>query len=258
MEFPFQSIGDIIVYRPKGNAAGGAAFTTNDRSDLRHLLKAVKTAEIWHQEEEEWKNLVTRNVGRDPAVKPWVDKSRAKLGKIGITTVEELRQNFDSINERLKEQGEEPFSEYMLKLMNECAATKALNTGHIVFASGPAELKGDNEYRIRVVHSTKFGVPDKKGRTTEGVQEYYRRFKLVVDENGNEKWTRAAKKKPVVENEEKKEEENDNDTDDDDMDDDDDDPNDVDENPVDREMETTKDELMGTVNVEVLAARMCF
>ena len=31
--------GDIIVYRPKGNSAGGAAFTEYDRSDLRHLFK---------------------------------------------------------------------------------------------------------------------------------------------------------------------------------------------------------------------------
>ena len=31
--------GDIIVYRPKGNSAGGAAFTKNDRSDLKHLFK---------------------------------------------------------------------------------------------------------------------------------------------------------------------------------------------------------------------------
>jgi hypothetical protein len=31
--------GDIIVYRPKGNSAGGADFTANDRSDLKHLFK---------------------------------------------------------------------------------------------------------------------------------------------------------------------------------------------------------------------------
>jgi hypothetical protein len=31
--------GDIIVYRQKGNSAGGAAFTDNDRSDLKHLFK---------------------------------------------------------------------------------------------------------------------------------------------------------------------------------------------------------------------------
>jgi hypothetical protein len=31
--------GDIIVYRPKGNSAGGAAFTEYDRSDLKHLFK---------------------------------------------------------------------------------------------------------------------------------------------------------------------------------------------------------------------------
>jgi hypothetical protein len=36
--------GDIIVYRPKGNSAGGAAFTKNDRSDLKHLFKVRR---IW-------------------------------------------------------------------------------------------------------------------------------------------------------------------------------------------------------------------
>ncbi|CAB9510434.1 expressed unknown protein [Seminavis robusta] len=248
--------GDIIVYRPKGSAAGGAAFTTNDRSDLRHLLKAVKTAEIWHQEEEEWKNLVSRNVCRDPAVKTWVDATRNKLANIGIFTVKDLRSKMGSVNDMLQKAGEDPLSSKMLRLMNECANTQALNTGHIVFASGPAELKGDSEYRIRVVHSTKYGVPDNKGNTTEGVQEYFKRFHLVTGPNGEERWTREMKKAPA-----ESEARDDGDTDDEDLDyDDDDDLNDTtsDDSTQDKEMEEAGDDLAGAVNVEVLAARMCF
>lgn len=248
--------GDIIVYRPKGNAAGGAAFTTNDRSDLRHLLKAIKTAELWHQEEEEWKDLVTRNVGRDPAVKPWVDATRKKLRMIGITTVKELRQKLNKLNDLLKEQGDDLLSDRMIQLMTECAYTQALNTGHIVFASGPAEKKGDNEYRIRVVHSTKYGVPDRKGNATEGVQEYFRRFRLETGQDGEETWTRDMKKSPVQDG-------NDDDDEGGDLDDDDDDPdgNDTTDDDDSTEKEADEcigDDLAGAVDVEVLAARMCF
>jgi hypothetical protein len=38
--------GDIIIYRPKGNVAGGAAFTKNDISSLKHILRATKTASL--------------------------------------------------------------------------------------------------------------------------------------------------------------------------------------------------------------------
>ena len=244
--------GDIIVYRPKGNAAGGAAFTTNDRSDLRHVLKAVKTAEVWHEEQAR-DGLVVRNVARDPSVKPWVDATRANMSKLGIKSVKELRAQLPNVNTMLVESGEEPLSEWVIQLMGECVNTTALNTGHIVFASGPAELRGDNEYRIKVVHSTKYGVTDRKGKVTEGVQEYYRRFRLVTDADGKEHWTREMKKAPI-------EGDDDNDSDDDDLDDDDDDPEDTQDcNPVDKEMDDAGgDELAGAVDVEVLAARMCF
>lgn len=243
--------GDIIVYRPKGNGAGGAAFTTNDRSDLKHLLKAVKTAQLWHNEEGEWKNLVTRNVGQDASVKPWIETVKAKLAKIEIHSVKDLKAKFDSINELLQEKGEAVLSDETLKLMKECSETTALNTGHIVFASGPAELKGDNEYRIRVVHSTKFGKKDRKGNTTEGVQEYYRRFRLVQGPDGEDKWTREMRKAPV------EEDLDDGDSDDDDLDDDD--PSDTESIPGEKECEEgAGDELAGAVDVEVLAARMCF
>ena len=80
--------------------------------------------------------------------------------------------------------------------MRECAATTALNTGHIVFCAGIACHKGDNEYRIRVVHSTKFGKKDANGEVTTGVQEHYRRFKLARNaETGQEYWTRNGRER---------------------------------------------------------------
>jgi hypothetical protein len=84
-------------------------------------------------------------------------------------------------------------------MMKECCETRTTNTGHIVFASGPAQYVGDNEYRVRVVHSTKYGKKDADGNFTTGVQEYYRRFTLVEEEDGTSYWTRqkmrrAAKK----------------------------------------------------------------
>ena len=241
------------MYRSKGSAAGGAAFTKFDRSELKRLLKAVKTADLWHKEQEEWKNLVTRNVSRDPAVKPWVDETRIKLLRLGIITVKDLRQKLKTgnLNELLKEAGEEPIPTKIIQMMDECANSLALNTGHIVFASGPAEIKGENEYRIRVVHSTKYGRTDRRGNTTEGVQEYFRRFRLVVGPNGEERWTREMKEAPIEDgpNDE-------GDTEDEDFDEDDEEPNNV---STDQEMEEAiSDEMAGCVNVEVLAARMCF
>ena len=60
-------------------------------------------------------------------------------------------------------------------------------------AAGIAEHKGNNEYRIRVVHSTKFGKKDVNGEVTTGVQEHYRRFKLARDADGKEFWTRNSR-----------------------------------------------------------------
>jgi len=240
--------GDIIVYRPKGNAAGGAAFTTHDRSDLKHLLKAVKTAQLWHEEEGEWKNLVTRNVSRDPSIKPWVESMRKKLVAIGINTVHLLKAKIDIINDLLEEQGEAPLSQDTVRLMKECSETTALNTGHIVFAAGPAVLKGENEYRIRVVHSTKHGKKDGSGEVMQGVQEYFRRFRLVEGPNGP-RWTRDMWKPPADDS-------NDN------GDSADDEPDDIDpeddDAETDVEMEEPGDDLAGQTDVEVLAARMCF
>lgn len=221
---------------------------------MKRLLKAVKTSELWHKEAEEWKNLVTRNVSRDPAVKPWVDETRTKLLKVGIVTVKDLRQKLKlgNLNDLLKAEGEAPLSSNIVQMMDECSNSLALNTGHIVFASGPAEIKSENEYRIRVVHSTKYGRTDRRGNTTEGVQEYFRRFRLVIGSNGEERWTREMREAPVEDgpNDE-------GDTEDEDFDEDDDDPNNL--ITTDHEMEEAiTDEMQGAVNVEVIAARMCF
>jgi hypothetical protein len=239
--------GDVICYRPKGNAAGDAAFTTNDREDMKHMLKAVKTAELWHEEEGEWKSLVTRNLAKDPSVKEWVQCTRQKLETIGIKTVRDFRANANSINDLLEEKGESPLAESTLQLMKECSTTTALNTGHIVFASGPAVPVGDNEYRIPVIHSTKHGKLDEDGNVTEGIQEHFRRFTMVEGPDGSISWTREMKQSPVVD-----------DLDNDDEDDpfDDMNPDDDDEGATDSA--ESGDDLEGQLDVEVLAARMCF
>jgi hypothetical protein len=161
--------GDIIVYRPRGNAAGGAAFTTNDRKDLKHLLYAVKTAQVFWELRSSGA-LVTRNVAKDPKVAKWAASVKEKLHTIGITKVRDVLNNLDDINEKLREHGLKEFRYDTLQLMKECAETTAQNTGHIVFAAGLARYKGNNEYRIRVVHSTKHGKLDENGQVTTGVQ----------------------------------------------------------------------------------------
>jgi hypothetical protein len=313
--------GDVIVYRPKGNAAGGAAFTENDRSDLKHVLKAVKTAQIWKQESSRNGALVTRNVARDPQVKTFVDAVKTILAdQFQIRTVKDLRAKWDTLRQHVAESSSQTTTSNnhpennndessssssssaslsywvdteLLNLMKECSMTSALNTGHIVFASGPAVYQGGNEYRIKVVHSTKFGKTDEKtGEPTEGVQEHYRRFQLI---HGN-KWTRQKIQATTVANtttaqseslqlppmnpssattNDKGEAGNGVDSDDDeDADVESGDPEDEDEStntpepqpPSSEEEEDApsstrgrgKDELAGLDEVEVLAARMCF
>jgi hypothetical protein len=75
-------------------------------------------------------------------------------------------------------------------LARECAETLCENTGHIVFCAGPAVHKGNGQYRIRVVHSTKYGRKDENGVVTQGVQEYFRRFTYVEDGPFGPYWTR--------------------------------------------------------------------
>ena len=265
--------GDIIVYRPRGSAAGGAAFTTNDRKDINHMLKAVCVAQLW-QEIRSTGALVTTNCARDPRVRPWVKEAKAKLASIGLQSIREVYQNINTINASLEEKGLAPFEAKTLEMMQECCETTASNTGHIVFAGGPAQCVGDNEFRIRVVHSTKYGKKDKDGNVTTGVQEYFRRFMLVEEADGTSYWTRGMKKavnklveKPVHGYETDDEDENPND----DMEEDrpveeeeEDDESDQATNPNSGEDShqaasvDEHDELSGQSQIEVIAARMCF
>lgn len=276
--------GDVIVYRPKGNAAGGAAFTTDDRLDMKRLLRAVKTAEVWHdeietqkEEQQEWKHhFVQRNIAKDPVVKEWALATQNKLSALGIVTVSQYRAKAESINALLEEAGEKPLTERILQLLKECSTTTALNTGHIVFASGPAvRVAGSEnavaggelaaltndlssttsvEYRIPVIHSTKFGKLDEDGNPTEGIQEHSRHF-TMVEQNGSICWTRPMKQSPVVEVDATT---GDDDDPFDDMNPDDDEDAIVSDN--DNNNNETTEELQGQleVEVEVIAARMCF
>jgi hypothetical protein len=181
--------GDIICYRPRGSAAGGAAFTLNDRRDISNMLKAVRTAQLWH-EIRNTGGLVTKNVARDERVLPWVRTVKHKLGLIEIFSIKECYKELKTINSKLRKIGQSALTKRTLEMIRECCETRTTNTGHIVFASGPAQFVGDNEYRIRVVHSTKYGKKDAEGKFTTGVQEYYRRFTLVELDDGTTYWTR--------------------------------------------------------------------
>ncbi len=263
--------GDIIVYRPRGMAAGGAAFTTNDKKDINHLLKAVRTAQLWH-EIRATGALVTTNMARDPNVKPWVKAVKDKLAKIDIYTVRDIYKKNSSINECLIKLNLRPLKPQTLEMMKQCCETTASNTGHIVFASGPAQYVGDDEYRIRVVHSTKFGKKDKDGNVTTGVQEYFRRFTFVQEPDGTSYWSRGSKtvkeviQKPVCGEDTDDEDENPNDDMEEDRPPEDDEedstdqvtnPNSGDDNSQEATIEQN-DEVAGQSEVEVIAARMCF
>jgi hypothetical protein len=268
--------GDVICYRPKGSSAGNAAFTTSDRKDLGRLLKAVKVAQMWKDETNAmgatedangklWKNLVTRNVARDPAVKEWVAEKKANLNSIGIKTGKELYINLLVVNEKLASEGKPMFDDVTLKLMRECFESRCENTGHIVFASGPAVHLGDNMFRVRVVHSTKHGKRDEvTGEIIQGVQEHFRKFKLVDNEDGISYWTReaivrAVKLMPVMTPVPVVEDVEDDDNPNDDMEETDDENDTIlPLDPADESPATGGDDCAGGSEVEVIAARMCF
>lgn len=263
--------GDVIVYRPRGNAAGGAAFTTNDRKDMKHLLRAVKAAQLF------WKlrssgSLVTKNISKEPKVKEWATAIQSKLNAVGITTVREIYKNLNNINEKLEQAGYPKLNEDTLSLMKECCETTAQNTGHIVFASGRAIHKGNNEYRVRVVHSTKHGKLDENGQVTTGVQEYFRRFTLLEDgtwsrgmgaaDNPNLRVSINPSSNATVEACAQVSDDEDDDNPNDDMEEDDEDmAGDAASEESEDVVEPKSgggDELAGQKHVDVIAARMCF
>lgn len=266
--------GDVICYRPKGNAAGGAAFTSADRESLKKLLKAVKTAQLWHAEGGSWTNMVTRNVAKDPIVATWVSQVKTKLNAIEIFTVKQLQRNLGSINNKLRALGYSALNKDTLELFRECCESTTVNTGHIVFASGPAvRMDDDGLYRIRVVHSTKYGIVGKDGQKTQGVQEYYRRFQLLPDGRWTRHKEKPAKKEVKVVNTYESDMEGE-----DPFDDMEDDPEDNDGNGSGTEATATtddetdapasssasngeieaNDDLSDRDIVEVIVARMCF
>lgn len=288
--------GDVICYRPRGRAAGGAAFTTNDRKDLIHLLRAIKTAQLWHDAASAAQSAglppPARNFAKDPTVKEWVAETKRNLNTVGIRTIKDLYLGLSDVNELLEQAGLPPLGdEALLQLVRECAETTAQNTGHIVFCSGPAVDKGDGEYRIRVVHSTKYGRKDERGIVTQGVQEYFRRFTRVEERHPDTGdvvrtyWTREPSNQaeplactvkpplptvatpdllPVSTSEASDSAAaavvvvgtvSDDDADDDPNDDMEEDPDEV---TVGEPVEDEPDELSGQALVEVIAARMCF
>ena len=272
--------GDIICYRPRGSAAGGSAFTSYDRKDLRNLLKAVRTAQLWH-EIRDTGALVTKNVARDGRVLPWVQEVKEKLACIDIFTHNDLYNSLSTVNSKLRKLGKKTFKPRTLHLIRECCETRSNNTGHIVFASGPAKYVGDNEYRVRVIQSTKYGKKDADGKFITGVQEYYRRFTLVEEDDGTTYWTRdkmrlATKKlvgEPAHEDEVDDEDENRDDEVEDDRPPEDED--DATSNPNSGEVSSGQADVNGggsdrtfqsrievkvtrASHIEVIAARMCF
>ena len=253
--------GDVIVYRPRGNAAGGAAFTTNDRKDLRQLLKAVKAAQLWREEPRSLDNLVARNFAKDVRVQPWVKAVRNKLNAVGIGTVKELRKKYNQINDLVVANNYVPLSQDTLALIKECSETTAMNTGHIVFAAGPAVQVDDDVFRVRVVHSTKHGKKDENGEVLVGVQEYFKRFKMIRKSNGEVTFTREMKHSKAVaacvQNFESGAVTDDEDDPMDDMEDKDADEED-DVAAEEEEEEAVGDDLTGQSDVQVLAARMGF
>jgi hypothetical protein len=191
---------------------------------------------------------------------------KGKMNSIGIKTVKDVYRNLDTINEKFESRGYPVLKKETLKLLKECCETTAQNTGHIVFAAGRAIYQGKNEYRIRVVHSTKHGKLDENGQVTTGVQEYYRRFTLTEDGT----WTRGKgmtpAKNPIVETPRPPvqgtvvSDTDDEDDPQDDMEEDEDvNMNDGEAPIVDEpEQEQVGDELAGLSHVDVIAARMCF
>lgn len=119
--------GDIIAYRPRGNAAGGAVFSSSDRKDLTRMLRAVKTAQVWTQLRKSG-SLITFNVAKDAQARAWVAKNKEKLKGIGITSIKQFHENMGTINANLKAKGHVPYKSDTLTLMKECCETTASNT----------------------------------------------------------------------------------------------------------------------------------
>ncbi|KAI2507541.1 hypothetical protein MHU86_6834 [Fragilaria crotonensis] len=193
--------GDIIVYRREGMAAGGAAFTLDDLKDLLTLLKAVRTAQVYEEyDDETGEDLVDYNVAKDEAIEEWAMTLKDKLSSndaFGITDLAALRTlaaEVPSFWSDLKEymDSENCYENDTVDRMYEALYASEGNTGHIMFAAGLAEIVGKTadkeEYRVAVFHSTGFGRKYKgTNKRRRGVERSYRRFTRILATN---KWIR--------------------------------------------------------------------
>jgi hypothetical protein len=193
--------GDIIVYRREGMAAGGAAFTLDDLKDLLTLLKAVRTAQVYEEyDDETGEDLVDYNVAKDEAIEEWAMTLKNKLSlqdTFGITDLHSLKTlaaEMPSFWSDLKEymDSESGYENDTVDRMYEALYASEGNTGHIMFAAGLAEIVGKTadkeEYRVAVFHSTGFGKKYKgTNKRRRGVERSYRRFTRILATN---KWIR--------------------------------------------------------------------
>jgi len=195
--------GDIIVYRAKGGAAGGSVFTKKEC--LRKAMIAVKTAELYDQVDgETGDQLVDVNVAKLPEVKEWVDDVMEILEKVGIEEIDQLRgdnkgENDEDNDDNLQVaisllESEGKLSENTVSLLQEVLSSRNGNTGHIMFAAGPAEDTSPHStethiWRIPVYHSTGMGP-----KSQRGVKRAYKRFEYSPK---YEKWTRGGPRDDV-------------------------------------------------------------
>ena len=189
--------GDVIVYRREGKAAGGAAFTNGDLKDLLTLLKAVRTAQLYEEyDDETGEDLVDYNVAKDDAVAEWAVTLKNKLSSketFGIMDLDGLKTvaaEVPSFWSDLKDymDSENCYENDTVDRMYEALYASEGNTGHIMFAAGLAELSGatadKEEYRVPVLHSTGFGKKYKgTKKRRRGVERSYRRFTRILATN---------------------------------------------------------------------------
>ena len=143
--------------------------------------------------------------------------------------------------------------------MKECLESTTANTGHLVFAAGPAVQVDDDIFRVRVVHSTSQGKKDKTGKAIVGVQEGCKRFSITHKSNGEVCFTVEAKGSKSVLPSVEIEGDVVHDVADDRMEDigaEQDES--ADASVEEEEEEVLGDDLSGHTDVQVIAARMCF
>ena len=156
--------GDIIAYRHKGQAAGGAAFL--ETTSLHSLFKSLKVKHIYDEVKEKEGRLVHRNIALDEGVEEWTESLVQSLTSIGIESLDALKGRLEDncVNNRMRSQNVD------MAVLREALHSKAHDTGHVMFAAGRAEnVENTNQWRIPVYHSTSSGK-------YPGVQRGYKTF----------------------------------------------------------------------------------